>query len=459
MRFMQLLRILRAHIGLIAATVLCAWLAAVAATLFMPPSFVATSSVLVDFADNPAAAGAPSPQLYSGYLATQIDLLASQSVALKAVDQLRLAEDATARARYLGSATTWQDRLERAKRRIRNVYAKVFGASAPTPESADDARYQLADQLLKRTTVRPSPDSSVMQISYAAATAQAAATAANTIVKAYIDTTLELNVNPARASSEWLDKQIERLSSDVKQARAALADFQQRTGIVGGDQANDVETARLNDLNSQLVAAQAQNHPAIQALKSDLQRAQAKLNDLPPQLGPNHPTYKNAQAEVRSLRAQLQQESAELAAGLRAEIGQQRGAILHMKQQHGQLTALKDAADSAQRALDDAVQKAGLARMNSQITQTNVAVIRTAVPPRQATTPNPLFNFSLATAIGLLLGVGLGLWREVVCRFVRSADDIRDFLGLQVLGVLHSGRRSASGRARLPAGAPLLTGQ
>jgi capsular polysaccharide biosynthesis protein len=130
--------------------------------------------------------------------------------------------------------------------------------------------------------------------------------------------------------------------------------------------------------------------------------------------------------------------------------------MLHMKREHSKLAELKDRVDSAQRALDDVVQRATQARMNSQVTQTNISVVRVAVPPRQPIAPNPLFNFSLATLAGIALAIGLALWREVVCRFVRSADDLRDFLGLQVLGVLHAGPRSSSGRARLTSRQPAL---
>jgi succinoglycan biosynthesis transport protein ExoP len=264
-----------------------------------------------------------------------------------------------------------------------------------------------------------------------------------------MDTALELNVNPARASSAWLDSQVEGLTKNVQKARADLSDYQQRSGIVGAGTGDDDESGRLADLNAQLVAAQSQNHPAIQALKNDLARAQAKLNDLPPQLGPNHPTYKRAQGEVSALQAHLEAESEQLAAGLRREIAAQKATMLQMKREHSKLAELKDVVDNAQRALDDAMQRATQARMNSQVTQTNISVVRVAVPPRQPVVPNPLFNFALATLAGIALAIGLALWREVVCRFIRSTDDLRDFLGVQVLGVLHAGPRASSGRARL----------
>jgi uncharacterized protein involved in exopolysaccharide biosynthesis len=436
-----------------------AWLVGGAITAAMPPKYVATSSVLVSYADNAANAGTvPPAQLYATYLTTQIDLIASQSVALKVVDRLHLADDATARRRYLGVNSTFQDRYDRFKERIAALTERINAKNGKPGDREDGDRgnndalqtpYRLADQLLKRSQIRPSTDSSVIQVAYAAATPNAAAEAANAIVKAYIDTTLELNVDPARTSSEWLDKQVERLTANLEQARAKLTDFQQRAGIVGVGDADETETARLNDLNSQLVAAQSQNHPAIQALKSDLARAQAKMNELPPQLGANHPTYKKAQSEVSVLRAQLETESERIADNLRNEIAQQKGSMLQMRRKHGELAALKDAVDSAQRALDETTQKATQTQMSSQATQTNISVVRVAVPPRAPTTPNALFNFSLATVAGLALGIGFALWREVVCRFVRSGDDIRDFLGVPVLGALHGGRL-ASGRARLP---------
>ncbi len=458
MRFTQLLKILRAHFGLILLTLMGAWLAGGLITALMPSKYVATSSVLINYADSAANANAAPPaQLYSTYLATQIDLIASQNVAMKVVDRLHLSTDAKARARFLGEDLLLQDTLNRFKARALSALGRPDDTTEPGSSELDPdgERYRLADQVLRRSTIRPSTDSSVIQVSYAAGNAKAAAEAANAIVKAYIDTTLELNINPAKTASDWLDAQVNRLTGNLEQARAKLSDFQQRAGIVGVGDTDDVETGRLNDLNAQLIAAESQNHPAIQALKSDLLRAQAKMNELPAQLGANHPSYKKAAGEINALRANLTSESARLAEDLRREIAGQKGSMLQMRRKHAELAALKDAVDSAQRALDETTQKATQTRMASQATQTNISVVRVAVPPKAPMTPNSLFNFALATAIGMALGIGFALWREVVCRFVRGADDLRDLLGVQVLGALYGGARS-SGRARLPRELPPL---
>jgi uncharacterized protein involved in exopolysaccharide biosynthesis len=469
MKFIQLLKILRAHLGLILFSVSGACLLATFVTATTSPKYLATSSVLINVADTPVNSTIPAPsQPHSSYLATQIDLITSQSVALKVVDRLHLVDDEQASRRFLGTESFFQEQpFQEQLERIKTGWQSLVEKIAPQPKDADPEqgapdpnrdRFRLADRLLKRTSVRPSPESNVLQIGFVAPSARAAAEGAAAIVDGYIETALELNVNPARASSEWLDSQVQRLTADVEHARADLSKFQQRAGIVGVNGDDSDETARLNDLNSQLVAAESQNHPAILALKSDLARAQAKLNDLPPQLGPNHPTYQRVQNEAAVLRVHLEQESEQIAANLRREIAAQKESMLRMKQQHAQLAALKDTVDSAQRALDDATLKATQARMSSQVTQTNISVVRVAVPPRKPTAPNPVINLLVGGVVGIALGIGLALWREVVCRFVRNADDLRDFLGVQVLGVLHDGPRSLSGRARLSNNhAPLLS--
>src|SRR4249919_3311648 len=112
MKFMQLLRILRAHSGLIALTMSCAWLLAMVVTVTMTPRYISTSSILIDSADSRINSTPNAPtQPYSGFLATQIDLIVSQSVALKVIDNLNIANDARARSRFLGTESPVQAQL------------------------------------------------------------------------------------------------------------------------------------------------------------------------------------------------------------------------------------------------------------------------------------------------------------------------------------------------------------
>ncbi|MFZ5510857.1 MAG: Wzz/FepE/Etk N-terminal domain-containing protein [Pseudomonadota bacterium] len=458
MTFSLFLRVLRAHGRLILVTLLLVLAAAAAVSLVMPRKYTAGASIVVDFRGNPISGALLPAQLFSGYVTTQMDIIASQTVALKVVDELRLAEDAQARQRFLPSGINPLDELKSALARW--LPGWLAGEEGEQPSDGSTLRYRLAEQLLQHLDVKPSPDSSVLRISYSAPEPAAAAQAANAFVNAYMATNLELNVNPARQSSDWFSEQTKVLADNLARARQKYSAYQQQVGIVAADEHMDVENARLSELSSQLVAAQAQNHPAIQALKGELARAEAKLNQLPGQLGPNHPQYRAAQAEVASLRSRLAAETRRILGDVQGQIASQRAKVLQMKKYRAELDNLKNEVDNAQRALDEAMQRAAQVRMESQVNQTNVSLLRSAVPPVNPSSPNLPLNLALAAVIGLVLSVGLALWRELSQRLVRGREDLKELLGVPVIGVLHAGGNVPAGpRAfeRLPA--PRLIGQ
>jgi uncharacterized protein involved in exopolysaccharide biosynthesis len=433
MSFNQLMRILRARIGLILATVVLIVGVSIAVTLLMEERYSSTAQILVDYrGSNPVTNTILPVQLFSGYLATQIDIIKSQTVALKVVDELNLTEKEAAE-RYL-PPTLIEKISGIISGTIKNILAPFF--PAPPPASPELKRFRAADAVVDHMTVTPVTDSSVLNVTYIAADAKAAETAANVIVRAYMQTNNELEIKPAQQSSKWFDEQIESLRDQLAKAQTEYSNYQRQSGIVATDEHLDVETARLTDLSSQLVMAQSSNHPAIQALKGELARAEAKLNALPPQYGTAHPQYQQAQAEVQQARAALSRESAQVVSQIQGKTDAQRNRVLEMKKQRSQAALLKNNLDNAQKAFDTAMQRFTQTRMESQIKQTNVSVLKAAVEPKKPFSPNLPLSVALAFCGGTVLAVGLALWREVANRTVRSADDLRLALGLPVLGVL-----------------------
>ncbi|MGH8770290.1 MAG: Wzz/FepE/Etk N-terminal domain-containing protein [Burkholderiales bacterium] len=434
MSFNQLMRILRARMGLILGTLIIVVGASIAATLVMEEKYESSAQVLVDYrGSNPVTATILPVQLFSGYLVTQMDIIESQAVALKVVDELDLVDDKEAAQRYLPP-----DLLDKIKGLVSRTIKTVFAAFFPPPEevSRELKRLRTADAVIKHVTVIPVKDSSVLSIEYMAADAKAAETAANAVVRAYMQTNNELEVKPAQQSSKWFDEQIESLRQALVKSQNEFSAYQRESGIILTEEHLDTETARLTDLSSQLVMAQSQNHPAIQALKSELARAEAKLNALPPQYGSAHPVYQQTQQEVAQARAALSRETAQVVAQIQGKTDTQRSRVLEMKKQRSQAALLKNNLDNAQKAYDTAMQRFTQTRMESQVKQTNLSVIKSAVQPREPSSPDLPLNLAVAFFGGTVLAIGLALWREVANRTVRSADDLRLTLGLPVLGVL-----------------------
>jgi succinoglycan biosynthesis transport protein ExoP len=296
-------------------------------------------------------------------------------------------------------------------------------------------------------------------------------------VWAYIQTNLELKVEPARHQAAWFDEQIKGLRRAVAEAQRKLSDYQQQTGIIAVDERLDVENARLAELSSQVVAAQTQTYDSmtrqrqiagasvkgrldelpeilanslIQSLKAELARAEGRLAEVSGRMDRNHPQYQSAQAEVQSLRQKI---SAELQTArgaiissatqaqqreeeLRKALAEQKTRVLELKQHRDRIALLTREVESAQRTYDSAIQRGDQIRMESQRNQTEIAVLNPAVPPIKHSKPRLLLNIALAIFMGTLLGVGFAFVMEMLDRRIRSEDDIVDGLGMPVLALI-----------------------
>jgi len=452
MSLQQFLQILRARYPLIFLTLLVTVGAAAAVTYFMPKQYTASAVLVVDFKEPVIDAAALSISLSPSYMATQLDILRSRKVALKVIDNLKLADSPAVRDQFLEAT-----------------------------EGKGAIRDWLADALIKKLDVVPSRESRLMTINYEAADPQFAAALANAFAQAYVDTTLELSVEPARKSAEWFEKQQAELRARVEQAQRKLSAYQQNKNITATDERLDVETARFAELNSQMVSAQAQTYDLesrqrqmegmlakgssmetlpevlanvfIQTLKAELLREEAKLADLSEKLGANHPQYQRAVAEVKNLREKLNKEMVSITSGiknnarlaqsreaaLKASLDAQKSRVMKFKQSRDEIPTLMREVESAQRAYEVALERYNQSAMQSRINQTNVVLLNPAVDPVKPSSPKVLLNMALSVFLGVMLSLGLALLLELLDRRVRSEQDLSEALGLPVVGVLAKG--------------------
>jgi len=453
---------LRAHLGLCVLVLASTVLAATAVSLLLPKSYKASASLLVDANKDEQSMSNVllPPRERIGYMQTQMDIITSERVARKVVQELKLAEDPAARAAFDkdaggGSIENW-----------------------------------LVAGLLKRLKVETS-QSNVILLSYASGDAHYAARVVNAFAQAYIDTMLELRVEPTRQAALWFDEQLKSLRASLEEAQAQLTSYHRQRGIISADERYDVENARLGELSSQLVRAQEQTfelqsrerqarevlargaapeelpdvlaHPYVQRLKADLAHGEAKLQELASQYGPNHPQYQRLAAENRSLREKLDAEIPRIVAGLgnsrrqsqqrvadlQRALAAQRARLLEMKESRNDLTVLSRNVETAQRTYETALQRSVVSQVESRASQTNIALLGPAVAPRRPSQPKILLNIALSIVVGTILGVGLALLLEMADRRVRSRADLEGLPEVPLLGEL-SAWPSAQRRA-LPA--------
>ncbi len=441
MSFNQLLTVLRARWVMVLSIFFGVVALTVAGTLLMPKRYTAMASVIIDIKSPDPIAGMVLPGLMApGYIATQLDILQSERVVRKVIKALKLDESPDLRKQ-------WQDNAN----------------------GEGDFESWLVPLLSRGLEIKPSKESSAIFIGYASPDPRFAAALANAFMHSYIDTTLELRVEPAKRYSGLFNEQVQQARSAVETAQTKLSTFQKEHGIVASEERLDAETGILNELSGQLVAVQGMkaestgrqhnsganspdvvNSPLIGGLKTDLSRQEARLKEISARYGPEHPQYVELLANINEIRSRIDTETARITssatvstsinssreAQIRGAIEAQRQKLLQLKEQRDQVAVLARDVDSAQRAYDSTYSRYFQSTMESQSNQTNVSVLAEARAPSQPSSPKVLVNIVLGILVGGMLAMAIALIAELRDRRMRNEEDVTLGLELPLLGIL-----------------------
>lgn len=444
MTLLQFLSILRARKWIALLVLALTVTTAVVVSLFLPRQYTATTTMVVDLRPDPL-----SPVIYQAaampaFIATQIDVITSDRVVQRVVRALKLAENP----------------------RIRESWQK-----ATEGEGLIEA--WIGESVKASMEVKPSRESNVITVSYKAGDPHFAANAANAIVQAYLDTSLELRVDPAKRYADFFDTRAKELRANVDRAQSRLSAYQREKGIIATDERLDFETQQLNQLSTQLTMLQALsaesssrqaqaiggsgdrlqeviNNPMLAGIRADLTRAEARLQELNARLGDSHPQVVEAKATISTLRGRLDAETRRVTGSvgvtntinraregeIRAALEAQRVKVLRMKTVRDEGATLYRDVENAQRAYDAVLSRLNQTNLESQATQGNVYSLAQATPPLKPSSPKLFVNTVLATVVGLALAIGAAIVLELSDRRVRTVDEITQLLGLPALGII-----------------------
>ena len=444
MTFGQFLSILRARKWVAFLVFVLVVASTVAISMLLPKKYTGVASIVVDVKPDPVAAMAYPSMAMPGFMATQVDIMTSDRVTLRVIRDLKLLDNPNLRQQ-------WQDESE----------------------GKGTIEQWLIDLLQKQLDIKPSRESNVIQVVYKSPDPRFAAGLANAYAQAYIATTLELRVDPAKQFTSFFNAQSKDAREALERAQTRVSSFQREKGIIASDERLDVENSRLNELSSQLVQIQAissesgsrqsaaqgasgermqevLNNPLIAGMKADLNRNEARLQELNSKFGDNHPQVVEAKANIAEVRSRIDSETRRVTGGvtvtntinkqresqLRGSLESQRNKVLQLKAVRDQGQVLVRDVESAQRTYDSMMARLNQTAMEAQSTQSYANILTTALPPAEPSSPKVVLNTALSVFVGALLAVGVALLLELSNRRVRAPDDIVASLGLPVLGTL-----------------------
>jgi polysaccharide biosynthesis transport protein len=442
MTIQQLLLILRARYKIVLFALLATVAATVAISVWLPKQYTATAAVVIDLKSPDMVSGLIlQGMLAPAYLTTQVDIINSDRVAKVATKLLR-----------------WDENT------------RVNVTSLETLQGKANPADSLTRRLQKGLDAKPSRESNLININYTGPDPDFAAAAANAFAQAYINVNLDLRVAPARQSATFFDEQARSARARLEKTQLALTKYQQKNGITSAEEGLDYETAKLNETSSLLTGVQGETTDSqskrqtakadtvaevmqstlINGLKTDISRLESKLIESSGNLGKNHPQMQRSEAELATLKAQLETETQKITSSiettyqvskqreqqLQSALASQKARVLVLNRQRDELSVLRRDLESAQAAFELVSQKASQTNIESQTNQTNIALLNPASAPTDPSRPRVLFNALISVFLGLLLGMGLALMLELLNRRVRSSQDLADALGLPVLGTI-----------------------
>lgn len=421
------------------------------ASLLMPAKYRATSELLIEEANSDPIAGVALPGS-SSRIMTEADIVRSERVMLRALQSLDTQYQKEMRER-------WRSRAG----------------------GQGDFNAWLAEELQRSTEVRPTRDSRVLVVSHSGKDPQFAAAFVNALTKAYIETAVDLRVEPARQYSAFFDERARQLREQLQQAQQKSSEFYRANGITSADERSDVEEARLGLLSAQVVDLQAKaeearrrqaeaasspdrmeevvKDPLVVALATALSVQEQQLSGLTERMGGSHPQVREALATNAGLRARLEDAKRRAAAGFEGgskvtashlaertrALEAQREKVLQRKGLRDQARLLQNEVDAAQRALDAVVGRLNKTALERSDRQPNVSVLKVASVPLAPTSASPFAKVSVATVAGLLFALIAIVTIELRDRRVRNVEDVEFTLKQPLLTVL---------RRRRPRGAP-----
>jgi succinoglycan biosynthesis transport protein ExoP len=444
MTFDQFLRIVRARWILALSIFLTIVIVTIVATLIWPKSYTATASVMVDMRPDPVSiVGNMAGVTATSYVATQVDIIGSPRVAQQVV-----------RLTGLGNSNEMRERWQQ------------------EAEGKGDFTAWLANVLGKKLDIEPSRESNVIAISYEGSEPQFAAAMANAFARAYIESTTQLRVDPARQYSDFFEERARIARDKLERVQEKLAEAQKDKDILATDERLDIESLRLSELSQQVLALKALrvesanrskhtrarpdqssdvlNSNVIASLKSQQTAQEAALSQLSERLGDRHPQVIEVKANIQTLQNRINLETRRVTSSIDtldtvngsregaavSAYDEQRAKVMRLKDERSKLSVIEREVESAQRVYEAIQLRLSQTSMESSNSQSGVVLLNAATEPATPSSPRLFLNLGLSIAMGILLALIAVLGIELMDRRVRSGFDIMDTVELPVLGLL-----------------------
>ncbi|TFW54451.1 polysaccharide biosynthesis tyrosine autokinase [Bradyrhizobium sp. MOS001] len=447
--------------------------------LITPPTYTAQVQVMLEnaktqFIQQQSILAEPAFDLT--LFETQVQVLKSKAMAIKVINQLKLADDPDFKQPPPSSPSHWQ--------RLRAALLPSPPDDlqpAPTGEPLEG----IVTTFQKRTVVDRIGFSNLIEINFSSSNPIRAAQIANAIAKVYLADQEKAKLETNRRARTWMQERLQELGEQALEAERAVSAYKSKNNLIstGG---KPIDDQQITDLSSRLVAARAQtsdaaaklnryeaileanpanspsignldaagsdalSSPIITSLRQQYLELERRVAEWVPRFGRDHAAVVNLRNRMRELRGSILDEVKRYAETSRSEfeVAKQRqqeiekqmsGAVEQSRSTNlAEITIreLESKAKSLRSLHDTFLQRYVGAAQQESFPIAEARVMNLAVPPQSKSKPKGAMVMALGLVGGLGLGLGLGLFREMMDRVFRTSAQIESTLGLPCLSLV-----------------------
>ncbi len=414
-------------------------------------------------------------------LDTEVSIVKSDLLALQVIKQLGLDK----RPEFGGSGKPPSNSLE-------------LTTDALQPDSARTSALLGGFKGSLRVSLRP--NTRIIEIRYRSPDKALAARVVNTLINTYIEQNFKTRFESTMQASEWLSKQLVDLQTKVETSQEKLVKYQKEHEILGIDEKQNITTAKLDELNKTLTAAEsarmekeavyrlvqsgdpdtvaaaatgadannggpAVNSSLLEKLRAQRADLKVQVAEVGTQFGPSYPKVAQLNNQLKEVDAQVQGEMTKIAARLRGDYlaalqreKMLRDALEKQKQEANKLnesaieySLLKRDVESNRTLYEGLLEKLKEAGVTAGLRSNNFRIVDVARVPTGPSEPNIPRNLAFALALGLTTGVGLAFLLEGIDNTVRTPEQAQVVAALPSLGMIPLGSKvgTETSRARL----------
>src|SRR6202453_1276203 len=214
------------------------------ASLKMTPVYEASGSIAINKPDSGLVNFNNSPTFSVDYydpteMETEVKILQSDLLALQVVKELALDR----RPEFGGQTAALPSTLD----------------LAPDPLQADTGRTtSLLSAFRGSLKVALAPNTHIIEVHYRSPDKELAANVVNTLMTTYTENNFKSRFDSTMQASDWLSKQLVDLQMKVETSQEKLVRYQKEHEILGIDDKQNITTAKLDELNKALTAAESE---------------------------------------------------------------------------------------------------------------------------------------------------------------------------------------------------------